>query len=106
MRKVPAALRPGVKELTKGRKAGDVVARLDFDPYYRSFRNASTHVLAPKLDEPAVRSALKAGHAFVSHDWMGDATGFRFEAADAAGKPSAMMGDEVKLADGLKLTAR
>ncbi len=106
MRKVTAALRPGVRELTRGRKPGEVVARLDFDPYYRSFRNASTHVLSAELSEPAIRSALRAGHAYVAHDWMGDATGFRFEAADAAGKPAAGMGDEVKLAPGLRLTAR
>jgi hypothetical protein len=106
MRKITADVRPGIKEMTKGHKAGDVLARLDFDPYYRSFRNSSTHVLAPKLDEPAIRSALKAGHAYVAHDWMCDATGFRFEAIDARGKLSAGMGDQVKLSDGLKLTAR
>jgi hypothetical protein len=106
MRKVTADIRPGIKEMTKGRKAGDVLARLDFDPYYRSFLNCSTHVLAPKLDEAAIREALKAGHAYVSHDWMCDPTGFRFEAADAAGKLVASMGDEVKLSPGLKLTAR
>jgi hypothetical protein len=106
MRKVSSALRPGIKEMTRGRKAGDVIARLDFDPYYRSFRNSSTHVLAPRLDESAIRSALKAGHAYVAHDWMGDATGFRFEAVDDAAKPVAMMGDEVKRSDGLKLAAR
>jgi hypothetical protein len=99
-------VRPGIRELTRGRKAGDVLVKLDFDPYYRSFRNASTHVLAPRLEEAAIRSALKAGHAYVSHDWMCDATGFRFEAADARGKPVASMGDEVKWSDGLKLTAR
>jgi hypothetical protein len=106
MRKITAALRPGIKEMTRGRKAGDVLARLDFDPYYRSFRNSSTHILAPKLDEAAIRTALKAGHAYVAHDWMCDATGFRFDAIDAAGKQAATMGDEVKRADGLKLTAR
>lgn len=106
MRRVTADVRLGVKELTKGRKAGDVVARLDFDPYYRSFRNSATHVLATRLDEVAIRAALKAGHAYVAHDWMCDATGFRFEAVDAAGKPAAGMGDEVKLSDGLRLTAR
>jgi hypothetical protein len=106
MRKVTAAFRPGVRELTKGRKSGDVIARLDFDPYYRSFRNVATHVLAPKLDEPALRAALKAGRAFVSHDWMCDATGFRFEAVDVGGKPAAGMGDAVKPAAGLTLVAR
>lgn len=106
MRKVTAAARPGIKEMTRGRKAGDVLARLDFDPYYRSFRNSSTHVLAPRLDEAAVRAALKAGHAYVAHDWMGDATGFRFEAIDARGTSAAGMGDEVKLSEGLRLSAR
>jgi hypothetical protein len=106
MRKLTAGVRPGIRELTRGRKAGDVLVKLDFDPYYRSFRNSSTHVLAPRLEETAIRSALKAGHAYVSHDWMCDATGFRFEATDARGKPTASMGDEVKRSDGLKLTAR
>lgn len=106
MRKLTSDTRPGIKEMTKGRKAGDILARLDFDPYYRSFRNSSTHVLAPRLDEAAVRAALKAGHAYVAHDWMGDATGFRFEATDARGQPAAGMGDEVRLSEGLRLTAR
>ena len=51
MRKITATLRPGIKEMTKGHKPGDILARLDIDPYFRSFRNSSTHVLAPKLDE-------------------------------------------------------
>jgi hypothetical protein len=106
MRKITAAVRPGIRELTRGCKPGDVLARLDIDPYFRSFRNVSTHVLAPRLDEPAIRAALRAGHAFVAHDWMGDATGFRFGASDARGRPVAILGDEVKREDGLQLTAR
>ena len=46
MRKVTADVRPGIREMTKGRKPGDVLARLDIDPYFRSFRNSATHVLA------------------------------------------------------------
>src|SRR5205823_9474879 len=106
MRRVTAALRPGIKEMTRGHKPGDVLARLDTDPYVISFRNSATHVLAPRLDEPALRAALRAGHAFVAHDWMGDATGFRFAASDARGRQAGIMGDEVKLAAGLTLTAR
>ncbi len=105
-RKITADVRPGIKEMTKGRNAGDILAKLDFDPYFRSFRNSSTHVLAAKLDEPTLRAALRAGHVYVSHDWMCDPTGFRFDATDAQGKLVALMGDEVKLADGLKLTAK
>jgi hypothetical protein len=106
MRKITAALRPGIRELTKGRKPGDILARLDTDPYAVSFRNSATHVLAPRLDEPALRAALKAGHAYVTHEWMGDATGFRFVAHDARGGQAGIMGDEVKLTEGLTLTAR
>lgn len=106
MRKLTAALRPGIRELTKGRQPGDVLARLDMDPYHRSFLNVSTHVLAPKLDEAAVRASLKAGHAYVAHDWMCDPTGFDFAALSASGQRAASMGDEVKLADGLKLVAK
>jgi hypothetical protein len=106
MRKITAAARPGIKEMVKGYKPGDIVARVDIDPYFRSFRNASTHVLAPKLDEAAIRAALKGGHAFVAHDWMCDTSGFRFAAIDNSGKHVALMGDQVKLTGGLKLMAK
>ena len=102
MQRITASLRPGIREMTKGRKSGDILARVDTDPYFRSFRNSSTHVLAPKLDEASIRAAFKAGRAFVAHEWMGDATGFRFESE----RPTAMMGDEPKLEAGIKLTAR
>jgi hypothetical protein len=106
MRKFTSEFRPGIKGMTERRKPGDILARIDVDPYYRSFRNSCTHVLAPTLDEAAIRKALKSGRAYVSHDWMADATGFRFDAVDAGGKPIANLGDEVTLAAGLKLTAR
>ena len=106
MRKLNAGLRPGIRELTKGHQPGDVLARLDLDPYLRAFREVSTHVLAPTLDEAAIRTALKGGHAFVAHDWMCDGTGFDFAATAADGQRAASMGDEVKLADGLKLAAK
>jgi hypothetical protein len=105
-RKITAGIRPGITEMTRGHKAGDVLARLDFDPYYRSFRNSCTHILAERLEEPAIRTALKAGHAYVSHDWMGDATGFRFEAIDKGGQTLASMGDEFGRSEGLKLAGR
>ncbi len=103
MRKATAGSRPGIRELTKGHKPGDILARADLDPYYRSFRNVTTHILAPELTEAAVRAALQQGHAFVSHDWMCDATGFSFRLSPPA---RGMMGDEVKFAQGQKLVAR
>ena len=103
MRKANAESRPGIRELTKGHKPGDELARADIDPYFRSFRNVTTHILAPELTESAIRSALQQGHAFVSHDWMCDASGFSFQLT----RPGpALMGDEIKFAEGQQLQAR
>ena len=113
MRKFTATLRPGIRALTKGHKRGDVLASSDLDPYHRSFQNVSTHVFAPELTEAAIRAALRDGHAYVSHDWMCDPSGFAFEliaagpdGADRKPRSRVIMGDEVMFAPGQKLTAR
>jgi len=95
---------PGVAQLAKGKKPGELIARLDFDPYERSLRYVSTHILARELTEAAVREALKQGHAFVAHDWLCDSTGFAF-VARARGKSDAIMGDEVRAGSGIRLIA-
>ncbi len=106
MRKLTATFRPGIRQMTQGKKPGDLLVKLDIDPYYRSFRNVSTHVLAERLDEKTLRTALKAGRAYVAHDWMCDATGFRFLAREESGKVVGLLGDEVKLpTSGLTLEA-
>jgi hypothetical protein len=101
---VTADKAPGVAALVKGRKPGELIARLDFDPYERSLRYVSTHIYAHELTEPAVREALKRGHAYVAHDWLCDSTGFAFVARNG-GQTNAIMGDEVRLASGLMLSA-
>jgi hypothetical protein len=106
MRPVPADQQPGIRALTEGHRPGDVLARIDLDPYHRSFRNVSTHVLATALDEPAVRAALREGHAYVSHDWICDPTGFRLELTSPTLEKLALMGDEVKLPPGARLVVR
>ncbi len=105
MRKFTVAQFPGIRELTSDRQPGDIVARLDFDPYYRSMRNVSTHILTNELTEEAVRTALHAGHAYVSHDWMCDPTGTYFAAHQGGDKPVAIVGDELKFAEGQQLIA-
>lgn len=100
MRSVSSNLRPSIRRLTKDRQPGDIVVRLDFDPYQKALRCVCTHVFAPELTEPAVRTAVKAGHVYVSHDWMADPTGFAYEV------DGGFMGDELKWTAGQKLRAR
>jgi len=95
----------GVAEMLRGRKPGEIIARLDFDPYERSFRYVSTHILAAHLTEPEVRQALRAGHTYVSHDWMCDPTGFAFIAQTSNGKTVSIIGDEANFLSGLSLKA-
>jgi hypothetical protein len=91
MRAVSSNLRPSIRRLTRGRKPGDIAVRLDFDPYHQALLCVCTHVFAPELTEAALRTAVKAGRVYVSHDWMADPTGFSFE--DEFGK---FMGDEFR----------
>ncbi|HAM70657.1 MAG TPA: histidinol phosphatase, partial [Verrucomicrobiales bacterium] len=85
LKRVNASLRPGILELVKGHNPGDLLASVDLDPYYRSFRDSSTHLLADELTEASLRQALRDGRAYVSHDWMCDPTGFSFGTADGSG---------------------
>lgn len=105
MQTVTVAQKPALAELMKGHKPGDIIARFDFDPYWASFHNESTHILAPELTDPAIRVALKAGHAYVAHDWMCDPTGFKYRATKGDDAAIAIMGDEVKSGDGVGLVA-
>jgi hypothetical protein len=90
-----------LKEAAAGKKAGDVVFELDFDPYERSFHHVSTHLLMHELTEANVREALQAGRAYVAFDWMADPSGFVLRAD--RGDETWPMGSEVPFAPGLHL---
>lgn len=106
MRKLYASGMPGIREITAGREPGDIVARLDFDPYHISFHNVSTHILASELNEEAIREALREGRAYVSHDWMCDPTGFVFGARESGRDGlTAVMGAELPYHADLRLVA-
>jgi hypothetical protein len=105
--RVSATLRPSLRDLMRGHQPGHILVRLDFDPYPTSFRSVCTHLFAPTVDEPAIRDALRAGRAYVSHDWMGDPTGFRFDAYPTTSEtPVAFMGDDLAYRENLRLEAR
>jgi hypothetical protein len=100
-RRINVKQAPQIAELLRGKQPGELIARLDFDPYERSMRYVNTHILARELNEPSVRQAIKQSHAYVAHDWLCDATGFAFVAE--RGKSVAVMGDEVTWHKDLRL---
>jgi hypothetical protein len=85
-------------------QSGDVLFRLRLDPYECSLRHVGTHLLLTELSEPAVWDALEAGRAYVSFDWLADATGFDFAAR--SGPRRFEMGSRVRLEKGLTLGGR
>jgi hypothetical protein len=103
-RRVTVEQQPKVAELLKGRAAGDVIARIDIDPYERSMNYVATHILASQLDEQSIRDALRKSHAYVAHDWLTDSSGFKFMArAQGATGVLGIMGDEMTARRGLLL---
>lgn len=104
MQTFTATLRPGIRKMTEGRKAGDILASIDLDPYHRSFLDVSTHLLLDELSEGAARAALRAGRAYVAHDWMCDPTGFRYSLRSPGASPLPM-GSEARFAPGASLVA-
>jgi hypothetical protein len=98
----PEKLAP-VKLLTAGKKPGDMIFDLDLDPYARSFRHVSTHLLLGEVNEAEVRLALNAGRAYVAFDWIADPTGFVYRAD--RGAESWPIGSEVPFAAGVHLRA-
>jgi hypothetical protein len=55
--------------MLKDKKHGEVIAKLDFDPYERSLSYLTTRLLLPRnLNEGSVREALRQSRAYVAHD--------------------------------------
>jgi hypothetical protein len=96
-------LLPPLKLLVAGKKPGDLIFELDLDPYVRSFRHVSTHLLMTEVNEAEVRQALTSGRAFVAFDWLADPTGFVYR-ADRGGEGWSI-GSEVPFANDLHLRA-
>lgn len=102
--RIPFWFRPGLRRQGTDAPPGQILQQLELDPYDRAFRSTSTHLLASELSEPAVRQALQEGRAYVSHDFMGDPTGFRFDLTDpAGGRILGVMGSEHRFQPGTHL---
>ena len=76
-------------------KPGDLVFKLQLDPYEQSLRHVGTHVLATELSRDAIQEGLVKGRAFVAFDWIADARGFDFHAEE--GEIRREMGSHVAL---------
>lgn len=92
---------PAAAEMAQGRAPGDELFRIDLDPYPQSFGHTSTHLLLKSFDEAGLWEALQAGRAYVAFDWIGDPTGFLYEAV--CGDERFPLGSELPPREGLQL---
>jgi hypothetical protein len=75
--------------------SGKTLLGIQLDPYATSFRLVRLHVLIEQgktLDATSLTEAVCAGHCFIGFDFLGDTSGFVFEAEN--GK---IQGDEISL---------
>src|SRR5947209_5122147 len=93
-----------------GFRVGDLTGKeligLHLDPYERSFHLVRNHVLIEKekpLTSETLLAALASGHSYIAFDIFGDSSGFTFTAENNQGQK--IMGDEIELLDGVRLTA-
>ena len=63
-------------KIPEGAKPGDVLLRMQLDPYEYSLRHAGTHLLVSELTQEAVWEALEEGRTYVAFDWLADPKGF------------------------------
>jgi len=102
---------PLVKLLIGKRALGTKILDIDLDPYDRSFRHVSTHLLMNEITRKSVWEALRAGRAYVAFDWMADPTGFVYLAEQPTNKTGDAtpkrwpMGSELPWVAGLELRA-
>jgi hypothetical protein len=87
--------------------SGHTLAGIQLDPYEVSFRLVRLHVLLEQnraLDATSLLEAVLAGHCFIGFDFLGDTTGFVFEAENSGGRK--IQGDEILLDGETRLRVR
>ena len=84
--------------------SGKTLLGIQLDPYETSFRLVRLHVLIEgnkALDQTSLLEAVRAGHCYIGFDFLGDTTGFSFEAENPG--ELKIQGDEITLQEGTKL---
>jgi len=87
--------------------SGKTLLGIQLDPYEVSFRLVRLHVLLEQnkaLDATSLLDAVRAGHCFIGFDFLGDTTGFSFEAENGGGRK--IQGDEIQLSGETRLRVR
>jgi hypothetical protein len=87
--------------------SGKTLLGVQLDPYETSFRLVRLHALIEQnrpLDGPSLLAAVRAGHVFIGFDFLGDSSGFSFEAEN--GGERKIQGDEITLQQGTRLRVR
>jgi len=87
--------------------SGHTVLGIQLDPYEVSFRLVRLHVLLEQkkaFDETSLLEALHVGHCFIGFDFLGDTSGFAFEAENAGARK--IQGDEIQLKGETRLSVR
>jgi hypothetical protein len=84
--------------------SGKSLLGIQLDPYETSFRLVRLHALVEQnkaLDPANLLDAVKAGHCFIGFDFLGDSSGFSFE-AESSGERK-IQGDEISLKNDTRL---
>lgn len=87
--------------------SGKTLLGIQLDPYETSFRLVRLHVLIEQgkaFDMSGLLDAIRTGHCFVGFDFLGDSSGFAFEADNAGDKK--IQGDEIALREETRLRVR
>ena len=75
-------------KIPQGAKPGDLLLKLQLDPYQNSLRHAGTHVLVNELSQEGVWEGLEEGRTWVAFDWLADSKGFDVALIESSENPS------------------
>jgi hypothetical protein len=87
--------------------SGKTLLGIQLDPYETSFRLVRLHVLVEQgkpFDATSLMEAVRSGHCYIGFDFLGDASGFVFEAENASERR--IQGDEISLQSDTRLRVR
>ena len=87
--------------------SGKTLLGIQLDPYATSFRLVRLHVLVQEekpFEAASLMEAVRSGHSYIGFDFLGDTSGFLFEAENASERK--IQGDEIQLDAGTKLRVR